>query len=78
MAVEREDLRDWHRLFGLLRTDFFTDSPFQTSNRRPFGIFDVETHCPQYLAAAISAADSRAGRGRRRRSPCQSRSNPSY
>jgi hypothetical protein len=29
MAVEREDLRDWHRLFGLLLTDFFTSSPFQ-------------------------------------------------
>jgi hypothetical protein len=28
MAVEREALRDWHRLFGLLLTDFFTDSPF--------------------------------------------------
>jgi hypothetical protein len=26
MAVEREDLRDWHRLFGLLLTDFFTSS----------------------------------------------------
>jgi hypothetical protein len=28
MAVEREALRDWHRLFGLLLTDFFTGSPF--------------------------------------------------
>ncbi|MGH7174592.1 MAG: magnesium transporter MgtE N-terminal domain-containing protein [Gemmataceae bacterium] len=28
MAGEREALRDWHRLFGLLLTDFFTDSPF--------------------------------------------------
>jgi hypothetical protein len=28
MTVEREALRDWHRLFGLLLTDFFTDSPF--------------------------------------------------
>ncbi len=28
MAVERETLRDWHRLFGLLLTDFFTGSPF--------------------------------------------------
>jgi hypothetical protein len=26
MATERETLRDWHRLFGLLLTDFFTDS----------------------------------------------------
>jgi hypothetical protein len=28
MAVDRETLRDWHRLFGLLLTDFFTGSPF--------------------------------------------------
>jgi hypothetical protein len=28
MTVEREALRDWHRLFGLLLIDFFTDSPF--------------------------------------------------
>jgi hypothetical protein len=28
MAREREALRDWHRLFGLLLTDFFIDSPF--------------------------------------------------
>ncbi len=28
MAGESEALRDWHRLFGLLLTDFFTDSPF--------------------------------------------------
>src|SRR5271168_610075 len=28
MTPEREALRDWHRLFGLLLTDFFTNSPF--------------------------------------------------
>ncbi|MGH7174558.1 MAG: hypothetical protein ACRELG_30185 [Gemmataceae bacterium] len=28
MADEREVFRDWHRLFGLLLTDFFTGSPF--------------------------------------------------
>ncbi len=28
MAGERESLRDWHRLFGLLLTDFFSGSPF--------------------------------------------------
>jgi hypothetical protein len=28
VAVDRDDLRDWHRLFGLLLIDFFTDSPF--------------------------------------------------
>jgi hypothetical protein len=26
--IERKALRDWHRLFGLLLTDLFTDSPF--------------------------------------------------
>jgi hypothetical protein len=28
MAAEREALRDWHRLFGLLLSDFFAGSPF--------------------------------------------------
>ncbi len=28
MSAEREALRDWHRLFGLLLTDFFSGSPF--------------------------------------------------
>jgi hypothetical protein len=28
MTVEREGLRDWHRLFGLLLTHFFSGSPF--------------------------------------------------
>ena len=28
MAIEREALRDWHRIFGLVLTDFFTGSPF--------------------------------------------------
>jgi hypothetical protein len=28
MVNDKEVLRDWHRLFGLLLTDFFTDSPF--------------------------------------------------
>src|ERR1700722_13339037 len=34
MAVEREDLRDWHRLFGLLLTDFFTSSLFRVDVQR--------------------------------------------
>jgi hypothetical protein len=29
MADQDESLRDWHRLFGLLLTDFFSGSPFQ-------------------------------------------------
>src|SRR5256714_14636342 len=34
MAVKREALRDWHRLFGLLLTDFFTGSPFTVEVER--------------------------------------------
>jgi hypothetical protein len=34
MAVERDALRDWHRLFGLLLTDFFTGSPFTVEVER--------------------------------------------
>jgi len=34
MTVERETLRDWHRLFGLLLTDFFTGLPFTVEIER--------------------------------------------
>jgi hypothetical protein len=34
MAADRDVLRDWHRLFGLLLTDFFTDSPFTVEIER--------------------------------------------
>jgi hypothetical protein len=34
MSDERQILRDWHRLFGLLLTDFFTDSPFEVELER--------------------------------------------
>ena len=34
MADERDVLRDWHRLFGLLLADFFTDSPFTVEVER--------------------------------------------
>jgi hypothetical protein len=34
MANERDALRDWHRLFGLLLTDFFTGSPFTVEVER--------------------------------------------
>ena len=34
MAVERDSLRDWHRLFGLLLTDFFTGTPFTVEVER--------------------------------------------
>jgi hypothetical protein len=34
MTAEQEVLRDWHRLFGLLLTDFFTDSPFTVEIER--------------------------------------------
>ena len=34
MAAEGDALRDWHRLFGLLLIDFFTDSPFTVEVER--------------------------------------------
>jgi hypothetical protein len=34
MAAKRDALRDWHRLFGLLLSDFFTGSPFTVELER--------------------------------------------
>jgi hypothetical protein len=34
MVEERDELRDWHRLFGLLLYDFFTGSPFTVEVER--------------------------------------------
>jgi hypothetical protein len=38
MANERDALRDWHRLFGLLLADFFTDSPFTVEVERDLSV----------------------------------------
>src|SRR5438874_3727816 len=38
MTVEREGLRDWHRLFGLLLTDFFSGSPFAVEVERDLSV----------------------------------------
>jgi hypothetical protein len=38
VAIEREALRDWHRLFGLLLTDFFTGSPFVVDVERDLSV----------------------------------------
>jgi hypothetical protein len=38
MAGKREALRDWHRLFGLLLTDFFTGSRFVVEVERDLSI----------------------------------------
>jgi len=38
MAVKREALRDWHRLFGLLLTDFFRGSPFVVEVERDVSV----------------------------------------
>jgi hypothetical protein len=38
MAGDREALRDWHRLFGLLLTDFFTGSPFAVEVERDLSV----------------------------------------
>jgi hypothetical protein len=55
MAVERgETLRDWHRLFGLLLTDFFSGSPFVVEVERDLSVQQ------QLLDVAIV----RRGRGR--------------
>jgi hypothetical protein len=54
MAIEREVLRDWHRLFGLLLTDFFTGSPF---------IVEVERDLSQQQQL-LDAVIVRRGRGR--------------
>src|SRR5438093_10185267 len=34
MTAERDALRDWHRLFGLLLTDFFSGTPFTVEVER--------------------------------------------
>jgi hypothetical protein len=54
MAVEREALRDWHRLFGLLLTDFFSGSPFVVDVERDLSVQQ------QFLDVTIV----RRGRGR--------------
>jgi hypothetical protein len=54
MADEREALRDWHRLFGLLLIDFFTGSPFVVEVERDLSVQQ------QLLDVAIV----RRGRGR--------------
>jgi len=54
MAVEREALRDWHRLFGLLLTDFFSGSPFIVDVERDLSVQQ------QFLDVTIV----RRGRGR--------------
>jgi hypothetical protein len=38
MADDREPLRDWHRLFGLLLTDYFSGSPFQVEIERDLSV----------------------------------------
>jgi hypothetical protein len=54
MAGEREALRDWHRLFGLLLTDFFTGLPFTVEVERDL------SQQQQFLDVVIV----RRGRGR--------------
>jgi len=54
MAVDREALRDWHRLFGLPLTDFFSGSPFSVEVERDL------SEQQQFLDVVIL----RRGRGR--------------
>jgi hypothetical protein len=54
MALERDALREWHRLFGLLLTDVFTGSPFTVEVERDL------SEQQQFLDVVIL----RRGRGR--------------
>jgi hypothetical protein len=54
METDREALREWHRLFGLLLTDFFTGSPFVVEVERDL------SRQQQFLDVVIV----RRGRGR--------------
>src|SRR4051812_30931856 len=54
MTAGREELRDWHRLFGLLLTDFFTGSPYAVEVERDLSVQQ------QFLDVVIV----RRGRGR--------------
>jgi hypothetical protein len=54
MAIGQNELRDWHRLFGLLLTDFFTGSPFTVEVERDL------SEQQQFLDVVIL----RRGRGR--------------
>src|SRR5580698_2348050 len=54
MTVDQQALRDWHRLFGLLLTDFFTGSPFTVEVERDL------SEQQQFLDVVIL----RRGRGR--------------
>jgi hypothetical protein len=38
MAAQREILRDWHRLFGHLLTDYLTGSPFEVEVERDLSV----------------------------------------
>jgi hypothetical protein len=38
MTLERGSVRDWHRLFGLLLTDFFSGSPFVVEIERDLSV----------------------------------------
>jgi hypothetical protein len=38
MATDRDALRDWHRLFGLLLTDYFAGSPFVVEVERDLSV----------------------------------------
>jgi hypothetical protein len=38
MSDEQQTLRDWHRLFGLLLTDIFTNSPFVVEVERDLSV----------------------------------------
>ncbi len=66
-TIDQEALRDWHRLFGLLLTDFFSGSPFAVDIERDLSeqqrFLDVVIIAPRPWAFRRSVArwNGRAG-----------------
>ena len=64
MAVEREALRDWHRLFGLLLTDFFSGSPFVVEVERDLSVQQqlLDVVIVRRRPGGVARSGARAGR----------------
>src|SRR5262245_12394076 len=59
MPGERDALRDWHRLFGLLLTDFFTGLPFIVEVERDLSEQQQFLDVPDAVGATWSSSASR-------------------
>jgi hypothetical protein len=64
MTVERQAPRDWPRLFGLLLTDFFIDSPFvvKRHERRVPRAVELPRNHPTRAPSVFQRHSSAAGR----------------